>query len=305
MLKRFVPPLNPLHVFEVAARLESFTRAAEELNVTQSAISRQIRVLEDYLNVPLFHRQRFGVELTQEGHEYLRSVGPAFEAIYRSTEKLREGGRMRPVNVRVYPTFAVKWLIPRLSDFSKTHKNIDVSIATGTQNADFEHEHNVVVVSLLPDDNPPPMGIRLFSDVIQPVCSPEYLEKEGKPRSLEELSSRKLLTSALRKSDWHRWFEAKKRGDLRPLGVEFPSSVLTYQAAIEGLGIAIGQVSFLESDLNSRRLVTLFDPPVLRPISYYALWSQRWGHDRGARAFLRWLQRQSAEMEAAQAKLLA
>jgi len=304
-VKRVVPPLNPLHVFEVAARLASFTRAAEELNVTQSAISRQIGVLEGYLNVSLFHRQRVGVTLTPEGKEYLRSVGPAFEAICRATETIRRDGRARPVYVRVYPTFAVKWLIPRLPDFNAAHRNIEISITTGTQRADFEQEQSVLVVSLLPDDTPPACGVRLFGDLIQPVCSPKLLECEGYPVSLDDLARRRLLTSVLRKSDWHRWFEAKGRGDLRPTGSEFPSSVLTYQAATEGLGIAIGQVSFLEEDLKSNRLVGLFGPPIRRPLSYYAVWSHRRGLGGQARSFLNWLQRQSAMIETAQSNLVA
>lgn len=303
-MKRVVPPLNPLHVFEVAARLASFTRAAEELNVTQSAISRQIGVLEGYLNVSLFHRQRVGVTLTPEGKTYLRSVGPAFEAIYRATEEIRRDGKERPVFVRVYPTFAVKWLIPRLPDFNAAHRDIEISITTGTQRADFEQEQCVLVVSLLPDDDPPPCGVRLFGDLIQPVCSPKLLKCEGYPESLDDLANRRLLTSGLRRSDWHRWFEAKGRGDLRPTGAEFPSSVLTYQAATEGLGIAIGQVSFLDDDLSSQKLVGLFGPPVMRPLSYYAVWSQRRGLDARARSFLRWLQRQSTAVESSQSSLL-
>lgn len=139
-MARSVPPLNPLHVFEVASRFGSFTKAAEVLSVSPSAVSRQIAALETFLDVRLFHRARDGNTLTEVGEEYYRGVAPAFETISSATDRVKRAQDNTPINVRVPPTFAVRFLLPRLSGFRAEYPNINLRITTGFGAVDFMRE---------------------------------------------------------------------------------------------------------------------------------------------------------------------
>ena len=135
-----IPPLNPLHVFEVASRLMSFTKAAAELNVTQSAVSRQISTLEGAINVKLFNRGRDGISLTESGEAYRSEIGPAFARILSATNEIRDCRQSAPLRLRVYSTFAARWLIPRLPAFTARHPGIEFRMNTGVQPVDFSRD---------------------------------------------------------------------------------------------------------------------------------------------------------------------
>lgn len=282
-------------MFEVVARVGNFTRAAEELNVTQSAVSRQISILESYLKVELFRRERLGVSLTAAGEEYWQKIGPAFAMISAATARLCHSGRVRPLTLRVYPTFAVKWLIPRLPSFNRQYPGVEVRVKTGTASVDFAREDIDIAIQLIPDADAPPNSRRLLPDSFQPVCSASLFKERPPPETIDELFSHKLLHSRYRRDDWRDWLAAKKRPDLQAKiaeGVEFPSSVLTYQAAAEGLGIAIGQPRLLDREIASGSLIPLFPPAVDREFAYYAIWPNRKDLDLKGRQLLSWLVRQ-------------
>ena len=135
-----VPPLNPLHVFEVASRVGSFTKAAEFLRVSPSAVSRQVAVLESFLDVRLFHRKREGIILTEVGEEYYRAIAPAFATISATTDRIKRAQDSTPLIVRAPSTFAVRFLIPGLTDFRREHPGLNVRIVTGFGPADFMRE---------------------------------------------------------------------------------------------------------------------------------------------------------------------
>lgn len=298
-VSRSIPPLNPLHVFEVAARLGNFTKAAEELNVTQSAVSRQIGTLENFLKVRLFHRGRTGVSLTKIGKSYFREIEAAFSAIASSTAQVLKSGAAQQLHVCVYPTFAVKWLVPRMEDFNSRYPVIEVRVTTNVHEVDFVGENVDLAIRLLPDSDAEPRYIKLFTDVIQPVCSPALLESGRHcPVSIEALGRFRLLHSRYRRADWRDWLSAMGVEDIADRGIEFPSSVLTYQAAVEGLGVAMGQIRLLEHDLGSGRLVPLFDRQLERPMSYYVVWPKNTEPNYKARAFIHWLQRQAGGHDA-------
>ncbi|HEY0918271.1 LysR substrate-binding domain-containing protein [Devosia sp.] len=289
-----LPPLNPLHVFEVASRVGNFTHAAAELNVTQSAVSRQISILEAHLKVDLFRRGRQGVTLTAAGEEYRRMIGPAFAMIAEATAAVRDRARAKPLALLVYPTFAVKWLIPRLPLFAGEQPGIDVRVSTGTETVDFSKDGVDLAIQLVVDTDPPANSRRLFTDALQPICSPSLLPDGKVPATIDALLRLKLLHSRYRRDDWKDWLAAKGRPDASDDGMEFPSSILTYQAALEGLGVAIGQPRLVEQDIATGRLVALLPPPVERNLAYYAIWAPRKEPDIKVRRFLRWLERQVA-----------
>lgn len=292
-MSRKIPPLNPLHVFEVAARLGNFTKAAEELNVTQSAVSRQIGTLEDYLKIRLFHRDRAGVSLTKAGKSYFLEIESAFSAIASSTSRVLMKGGAQQLHVSVYPTFAVKWLIPRMERFNADYPLIDVRVTASVRPVDFTGENIDLSIQLLSHADAEPHNIRLFSDVIQPVCSPALLGDRTHPlETVDDLTKFRLLHSRYRRHDWRDWLVNVGCDDIADRGIEFPSSVLTYQAAAEGLGVAMGQTRLLEQDIQAGKLVPLFGRPLERPMSYYAVWPKNSEPNYKARAFIYWLERQ-------------
>ncbi len=294
-----IPPLNPLHVFEVAARLGSFTKAAEELNVTQSAVSRQIGTLEDYLKVRLFRRDRAGVSLTKAGRSYFVEIEPAFAAIASSTLRMRSNGGASQLHVYVYPTFAVKWLGRRLERFHARYPGIDVRVTTGLDPVDFTGKNIDLAIRLLKNAEAEPENLKLFPDLIQPVCSPGLLhERENSPSTVEDLRKFRLLFSRYRRDDWHDWLVSMGESEISSRGIEFPSSLLTYQAAAEGLGIAMGQLNLLQADLRDGKLVTLFDRPLERALSYFVVWPRNAEPNYMGRAFIGWLVQEAEAKDA-------
>jgi LysR family glycine cleavage system transcriptional activator len=292
-MPRTVPPLNPLHVFEAVARLGSLTGAAAEMCVTHSAVSRQLATLENYLGVSLFDRGPRGVKLTKVGATYYKQIGPAFASIVSATETIV--GRMEgePLRLSVYTTFAAKWLMHRLHRFEQAHPNIPVELSTTVAKIDFS-EVQVDAAIQFGDGNWPGINCeRLFDDVIEPVCSPQVL-KSGPPlESIDDLANHRLLQSRYRRNDWFDWLRAVGRSDLEGLVSRqrggFQNSLLAYQAAIEGMGIVIGQTRLLANDIAAGVLVRPFDRPVTRELAYYLLVPDNRRHSRKVEAFRVWL----------------
>ncbi|MFC7738689.1 LysR substrate-binding domain-containing protein [Roseomonas sp. GCM10028921] len=284
-----VPPFNPLHVFTVAARLGSFTRAAELLGVSQAAVSRQVAVLEGYLGARLFQRERHGSALTAEGQMLQEELGPAFERIAVATERVRREARTAPVRVRVYNTFAAKWLLPRLHRFEVAHPGIAVRLSHSVTPVNFQRDAVDLAIQL-GNGHWPGLGARpLLPDVLQPVCSPRLLEAGPPLRRPDDLPGHRMLLSRYRRNDWRDWLAGIGRPDLLRDGMEFTSSILTYQAAVEGLGVAIGQMPLLSQDIRAGLLVPLFGLPVERALAYHAVWPADRPPERKVQAFLTWL----------------
>ncbi len=289
-----VPPLNPLHVFEVAARVGSFTKAAEILSVSPSAVSRQIATLESFLDVRLFNRAREGNVLTEAGEEYYRGISPAFEIITSATDRVTRAQDSAPLIVRVPATFAVRFLIPRLSEFKEEYPGINVRIITGFGPVDFVREDVDISIQVGLGNWPGTESKALFANWVQPMCNPK-LFKGGQPiERIDDLRGYRLLISNNRRSDWRDWLTEMGHADF-PLDememIEFPNSMLAYQAAADGVGVVIGQVPVLGPEFAGQSLVPLFGKPI-RQGSYCAVWRAESGPSRKARQFLSWLQQQ-------------
>jgi LysR family glycine cleavage system transcriptional activator len=291
-----IPPLNPLRVFETVARTENLTGAAHELHVTQSAVSRQISVLESYLGVELLRRQRHGVSLTRVGRAYAEQIVPAFALIANATEELLKDNSQDALRVRTYTTFAAKWLIPRLPEFHVSRPGIEVRLSTAVPDVDFDRDTVDMAIQFGDGQWPNVQADLLFPDQIEPVCSPRFLAQHA-PDSQhpESLLRQRLLVSHYRRNDWDDWLGVN---DLKDMCVDsgrmsFSSSVLTLQAAVDGLGIAIGQTRLLSSDFEAGLLVRPFAQTRWKPLrserAYYLLRPLHQRETRKTRVFREWL----------------
>ena len=180
--RRFnLPPLDLIQGFEAAARNLSFTKAAEELFITQSAVSRQIRALEEHLSVPLFERRHRALVLTEQGRTLQRAAGELLERLQEVTDRLRTAGATRQLTVTTTSGFASLWLIPRLRTFTARHPSVDVRISATYEMLNLERSLVDVAVRYCRDDKAPPGAVRLFGEDLLPVCSPSLLEISGRP----------------------------------------------------------------------------------------------------------------------------
>jgi LysR family glycine cleavage system transcriptional activator len=269
-MSRNIPPLNALRVFESVARLKSFSKAAEELFVSQSAVSRQVGMLEGYLNVQFFHRDRSGVRLTEVGQRYYQDIGPAFERIAAATRQLGVDRDVAPLRLRVYSTFAAKWLLRRMASFQDAHPDVRLKIVTAVAPVDFAVETVDASIQFGDGNWPGVDAVHLFADELHPACSLDYLAQAGPVRTPADLLRCRLIHSHYRQDDWPDW--------LRSVGLELPpeesrlvlpNSLLAYQAAVDGLGVVMGQPRLLETELESGALVLLTDKTLHRKMGYY------------------------------------
>lgn len=269
-MARRLPPLNALRVFEETARCGSFTRAAQELFVTQGAVSRHIASLEAWLQVPLFERGRQGARLTPQGQAYYEAVRAGLDQIDFGTRQLRQGPDGRQLRIKLPPTFAIRWLVPRLARFHARHPDIDVQITTSHQRADFDREE--VDVSIHSHARPPqgPGLVRLFGETLLPVCAPGLLASGPPLRKPADLARHVLLCSMNRPHDWPQWLAAAgAQGIDGNGGLKFENAALAYQAAVDQLGVIVAILPFVSDDLASGRLVEPFALRAQTPGAYY------------------------------------
>lgn len=300
-MTKAIPPLNPLHVFNVVSRLGSFTAAAAALSVTQSAVSRQIAVLEGCLGTRLFRRDLQGVTLTEAGAAYWAEIEPAFTRIEAATTTLREANRVRPLRLRVYATFTVKWLLTRLPRFRARHPGIDLQLSTTVAPVDFSRDAIDMAIQFGSGRWAGQSSQLLLPDIIQPVCSTRLRDAAGGVITADALRNHRMLHSHYRRHDWRDWLNSISRPDLLQAGDEFPSSVLTLQAATEGLGVAIGQISLIQEDLHAGRLVTIGGSALERPLGHYLVWPSSHPPDFRGRALADWLSEEVAASAASEA----
>jgi LysR family glycine cleavage system transcriptional activator len=258
---RILPSLNALRAFEVAGRLLSIQLAAYELNVTPAAVSRHIKLLEDQLGMTLFERGHRSITLTAIGHRYLTDIARAFEAMTTATVNLTEVRRSRTLKIRAYTTFSMKWLLPRLSTFHQQNPDIEVSLTTSLHPVDFNSE-NVDAAIRLSHAPSSDMGFdRLLPNELMPVCSPEFLALHPglTDATPEALCQTPLLHSLARREDWAKWLDAAGVRGVNPMtGLSYESSILVYDAAARGHGVAMAQKVLIMDELASGKLVAPF-----------------------------------------------
>ena len=268
-----LPSLNGLRAFEAAARHLSFTRAAAELNVTQTAISHQIRRLEEQLGVRLFLRKSRALLLTREAQEYLPAVRAAFQDLRLATERLKRPEKAQLLTVSTVASLAAKWLLPRLASFQEAHPAIEVRISSSSHLVDFRREEVDVAIRYGRGRWPGLRATWLMAEDIFPVCSPALL-KGGKPlRRPQDLAHHTLIHATVSREDWQLWLTAAGLPTAlatRP-GLTFDLSLMALQAAVDGLGVALGRTAYVEADIAAGRLVVPFDVKLPAEAGYYVV----------------------------------
>lgn len=256
-----LPSLNGLRAFEAAARHLSFTLAAAELNVTQTAISHQIRRLEEELGIRLFVRQNRALALTPEARDYLPGVRAAFNDLRLATDRLLRKDDDKVLTVSTLASLAAKWLLPRLTAFQESHPGIDVRITTSTSLVDFQRDNVDAAIRYGRGQWPGLRADWLMADELFPVCSPSLLRGDKPLRQPEDLKGYPLLhTSNANSDDWRLWLTAAGLpADIaRQPGITFDMIFMTIQAAIDGIGVAMGRTSYVQDDIAKGRLVVPF-----------------------------------------------
>jgi LysR family glycine cleavage system transcriptional activator len=268
-----LPSLNGLRAFEAAARHLSFTRAAAELNVTQTAISHQIRRLEAQLGLRLFVRDKRSLRLTREAQDYLPAVRAAFDDLKLATERLRHPAGTQLLIVSTMASLAAKWLLPRLAAFQEANPGIEVRISASSHLVDFRREEVDLAIRYGRGRWPGLTAQWLMAEDIFPVCSPALLKGAKPLKRPQDLAQHTLIHGSLSREDWQLWLTAAGLPTAlatRP-GLTFDLSLMAIQAAIDGLGVALGRTPFVEADIAAGRLVVPFEMRLPAEAGYYVV----------------------------------
>ena len=287
-----LPSLNGLRAFEAAARHLSFTQAASELNVTQTAISHQIKRLEQELGVRLFVRQNRSLTLTPEASQYLPGVRAAFNDLKLATDRLLRKDQDHVLTVSTLASLAAKWLLPRLSAFQEAHPGIDVRITTSTGLVDFQRDNVDAAIRYGRGQWPGVRADWLMADEVFPVCSPALANGTKPLKCPEDLRDHVLLhTSNANSDDWRLWLTAAglPANLSKQPGVTFDLIFMTIQAAIDGIGVAMGRTSYVQDDIAKGRLVVPFKIALPADAGFYLVSPQARADSPKLSAFREWL----------------
>jgi LysR family transcriptional regulator, glycine cleavage system transcriptional activator len=287
-----LPSLNGLRAFEAAARHLSFTQAASELNVTQTAISHQIRRLEEELGIRLFVRKNRALALTPQARDYLPGVRAAFNDLRLATDRLLRKGDDNVLTVSTLASLAAKWLLPRLTAFQEAHPGIDVRITTSTALVDFKNGDVDAAIRYGRGHWPDVRAEWLMADEGFPVCSPALLAGKKPLRTPEDLRDHVLLhTSNANYDDWRLWLTAAGLpSDIsRQPGITFDLILMTVQAAVDGIGVAMGRTSYVQDDIAKGRLVVPFNIALPADAGFYLVSPEGVAEPPKLKAFRQWL----------------
>jgi LysR family glycine cleavage system transcriptional activator len=266
---RRLPPLNALKAFEAAARHESFTRAAEELCVTQGAVSHQVKALEAELGLKLFNRERQRLAITQAGRAYLEVVRDALDRIAAGTERLLQRQSAGALTVSTSPNFAAKWLVHRLGRFAEAHPGIDLRVSASLHHVDFARE-DVDLAIRHGDGQAAGLHVtQLCAEELIPVCSPKLLSGRMGLRKPADLS-RHTLIHVDGRNDWLTWLRAAGAGDVDvSRGPVLNQASMALDAAVDGQGVALARSALAAWDLILGRLVRPFALSLPVPYAYW------------------------------------
>jgi LysR family transcriptional regulator, glycine cleavage system transcriptional activator len=290
LARRDLPPLRALTAFEAAARLGSFRMAAGELGITRSAVSHQVKLLEQRLDVLLFRRDARRAELTALGQTYYPTVRDAFDQIEAQTRALRPSTTDNELTIQVYVTVALKWLIPRLHDFERKYPDMKVRLSTSYFDWDFD-ERNVDVGLILARNKLPGHYYRpLFKSYLKPVCAPSL-----KIKSLDDLKKQKLIDVYTAEEDWQIWLEAAGVSGVKPTNrLSVDSYILAQESAIEGRGLAMTIGPFATEEIKMARLEEPFPLKVEHKHHWYFACNAEHQKKNKIKRFEDWLVKQVA-----------
>jgi len=300
-----LPSLDLLRGFEAAARLLSFTRAGEELHLTQSAVSRQIQELEQQLGIALFQRRHRALALTEAGREYYAAAAQAIATMREATDRLRAQRGKRTLSVTSTHSFASLWLIPRLAGFTRTHADIDVRISAETRVQDLARDGLDVAIRHGPATLCGPNALRLFGERVFPVCSPALLKRSKRPlKQPADLRHHVLLHYDDPEGrhpwlHWKTWLEVAGLADLRPAGrLSFSGYEQIIPAAVAGHGIALGRTPLVRDLIAAKELVVPFERSADPARAYFVIVAPGAAARSEVGAFVAWLRETAAAEEA-------
>jgi DNA-binding transcriptional LysR family regulator len=299
-----LPPLDPLVAFEAAARHLSFTRAADELALTQSAVSRQIQTLEGALGVALFQRLHRALVLTEAGRELSAATTSVLQQLHNVAERVGARSQRRTVVVTTTPGFAGLWLIPRLGGFTAAHGDVDVRISATYQLADLERDGVDLAVRYCAQESVGSDAVKLFGESVMPLCSPALLADRSRPLDKPaDLRHHVLLHSTTggrtHTADWQLWLRAMGLEDLQPAGtLHFELYDQMIQAAVDGHGVVLGRLPLVTRLLKAGRLVAPFSRKVASPLGYHLLRSAASARKPEVQQFADWLRAEARESAA-------
>lgn len=294
---QLLPQLDLLTAFEAAARHESFTLAAQEMNVTQSAVSQRIRALEERMGVTLFDRQHRAVRLTREGTDFQNSVTVALNHLVAASDAVKATAADTRIHIVSDVALTNFWLMPRLSSLSAALPDVSINIkASDTIEDAFTPSTDVAIVHG-EGDWPGFRAVKIFDEVVYPVCSPGYLKKYGPIESLEDLAASDLVDLSYERWSWMNWAIWMTETDGPRSGAKRVFQSNSYAAVIDaaraGMGVALGWQGFIEDDIADGRLIIPLDVRVASPRAYYAVVAQDRLETPIAQAFLNWIESES------------
>jgi LysR family glycine cleavage system transcriptional activator len=290
-----LPPLDQLEAFEASARHLSFTKAADELALTQSAVSRQIAALEAHYGLPLFRRLHRALRLTDDGQTLARVVGEVLGQLHEAGAELKRERRAKTVVVTTTPGFAGLWLIPRLAGFTATRPEVDVRISAGYALIKLNRDGFDVAIRYQPEEAMGEGDELLFGETVMPVCSPRLMREKSRPlKAPEDLRHHVLLhlDSGLGADmqGWDMWLRAMKLEGLKPASVlHFSQFDQLINAAVNGQGVALGRSPLLKHLLRDRKLVAPFKKEMASPRGYYLVQSAQAARKPEVQEFAAWL----------------
>ena len=293
-MRRQLPSIQALVCFESAAKHASFTKAAQELSLTQGAVSRQVASLEEMLGVSLFKRDRHGMQLTQTGERYFKSISNRLNGLERDTLDIMVGnGLENNVTIAAVPTFASKWLVPRLAEFSKLFPNTHIHIETRTRAFMFNDSGmDAAIYAGTPEQVSQWAGTeatKLFDEVVVPVCSPSLL-KRNRPLTPEQISQMPLLQQSTRPEAWRQWFNTQGLDPSQSMaGPRYEQFSMQVAAAQSGLGVSLMPTVLVTDELADGKLVVACDKPLSGLRAYYFIQPQAALHMASTAQFKEWL----------------
>lgn len=301
-----LPPLNALRAFEASARNRSFSRAAEELNVTPAAISHQIKGLEEFLGAKLFRRAKQTLMLTPAGQSLLPGVSKGFAAFGEAMEAFGLFDETGMLTVAVTPSFAAKWLVHRIEHFNLAYPDVDIRMSTSMSLTDYARDGVEIGVRYGRGEYENLISEHLLSTEITPVCSPRLLNGERPLKVPEDLENFTLLHDDSHRHeemypDWAMWLRAVGADNVDPShGLRFDTAGETQNAAVEGVGIALGRTTLVSDDIAAGRLVRVFDLVLPSEFAYWIVYTETSIKRPKVRAFRDWLKSEGAAYEEAQ-----
>lgn len=287
-----LPPLSTLRVFEAAARHLSFKDAADELLLTPSAVSRSVQALEDWLGTALFTRGNRAITLTEAGAGYVPQVRTALDILARATEAVPGRRAHGPLSISAAPTFGLRWLMPRLRRFKARHPTIAITLDTAHRQVEFPRDGIDLAIRMGTGPWPDLEVMHLLTESLVPVCAPSLA---ATIRDADDLRRATLLHVTEISQEWAYWAEARGIQGLDIAGgLRFDNIQYALNAAIEGLGVALGRHPIVDPELESGALVAVLGPAVPAPTSYWLVCAPQSLERADVRAFRDWIRRELA-----------